>query len=161
MGERGERINIDILTGIIGVKDEVAKKLAIEITINEYKPVRVLHPVLVLESRCANLLALPRKRRGNGLTQAKVACQVVTKYLEACLADPARRRESLGAARRISELARRSEGVFVWTEWEIDVMQTVDPSKMPGQFVRSWATDLEKVERKRALALTRVPTKSP
>src|SRR6185437_9137697 len=92
------------------------------------------------------------KRHANGVTQAKVACWVAQKYLEECLNDPGRRRESLRAAKRIAALSQSSAGVFVYQRWGIDVLTTIDPEKMPGQFARSWAYEIARTKRKRAIA---------
>jgi len=155
-GERGEKLNIDILTGVLGVPDAAVKKLAIPLAIDGCEPIQVLHPLLVLESRCANLLTLRHKRESNGITQARVACEVVARYLDECLADPKRKREALKATKRIAALAKKEAGTFVWKEWGIDVMSAVDQSKMPQPFGRSWAYDKKEVARKREIA-TRPP----
>lgn len=151
-GEEGKKLIIDMLSGVLGMSDSDARKLAVPIQLDDWKPVRVLHPLLVLESRCANLQLLANKRNSNGITQAKVACLVAKKYLDSCVADPARRRESLDAAKRIARLAKSSAGVYVWTHWKIDVLTAVDPAQMPDQFLQSWAFETDKVERKRQIA---------
>ncbi len=148
-GASGRKLHIDILSGILGLKSDDVRKLAVNLQINTNKPVAVLHPLLVLESRCVNLQRLAEKRHRNGITQASVACTVVESYLSECLSVPARRREALKATRRIANLAQKSAGVFVWRQWDIDVIATVDASKMPGQFNRSWAHELAEVARKR------------
>ncbi len=146
------KLQIDMLTGVLGVPEADVKRLATPVQLNDWKTIHVLHPLLVLKSRCENLMQLAAKRTGNGLTQAKVACAVVTRYLEQCLADPGRQRESLKAARKIVELALSEAGIYVWKEWGIDVMGTIDPARMPGQFSRSWAYAIERVARKREIA---------
>ncbi len=151
-GETGEKLNIDILAGLIGVERKDVEKLAVPIQIDDYEPVMVLHPLLVLESRCANLERLSYKRNSNGITQAQVACTVVAQYIDDCLSIPERRREALNAARRIATLAQSSAGVFVWKEWGIDVMDTIDPAKMPGEFMRAWQHEIAEVTRKREMA---------
>jgi hypothetical protein len=151
-GKSGEKLHIDMLFSVLGVPETEVEKLAVPLKLNDWEPINVLHPLLVLESRCINLERLSHKRNGNGITQARVACTVVTRYLEQCLADPARRRESLKASRRIATLAAKSAGIYVWKEWGIDVMETVDPAKMPGQFCRSWVHEIAEVKRKREIA---------
>jgi hypothetical protein len=80
-GERGEKLLIDMLIGVLGVPTPEARKLAVPVELAGCEPIQVLHPLLVLESRCHNLERLSHKRDGNGITQARVACQVVTRYL--------------------------------------------------------------------------------
>lgn len=150
-GEQGSRLLIDMLTGVLGVSNSDAEKLAVPVVLDDWEPIQILHPLLVLESRCANVERLAHKRQGNGITQARVACLVVTQYLNQCVSTPTRRKESLQAAKRIAALARSSAGVYVWNEWGIDVLDTVDPTKMPQQFPRSWAYEVAEVRRKREI----------
>jgi hypothetical protein len=152
-GERGEKLLIDMLIGVLGVSMHDARKLAVPVQLRGYEPVQVLHPLLVLESRCHNLERLRHKRDSNGITQARVACQVVTRYLADCLATASRHREALNAAKRIATLAKSSAGVFVWKQWSIDVLAVIDPAAMPGQFPRSWEFEMAKVNRKREVAI--------
>jgi hypothetical protein len=154
-GEKGKLLHIDFLWAVLGLDSEDVKRLAVPIAVDDLQAVTVLHPLLVLESRCVNLERLSEKRHANGITQAKVACLVVQKYLEQCLNDPARHREALKATRRIAALAQSAAGVFVYQRWKIDVMSAVDPTKMPGQFARSWAYEVAETERKRVIAARR------
>jgi hypothetical protein len=151
-GEDGHPLHIDVLLSVIGVSERDITKLAVPVQLNDWDPIQVMHPVLVLVSRCANLERLPNKRTGNGITQARVACAVVQRYLEECLADPNRAREALRAADRIAALAQSSAGIFVWKQWGIDVLGTIDPQKMPGEFSRSWPHEVARVEKKRQIA---------
>jgi hypothetical protein len=154
-GASGKKLHIDILTGVLGLKSEVVRKLAVNLEIDGNLPVPVLHPLLVLDSRCINLERLSGKRHSNGITQARVACVVVASYLSDCLSSPGRRREAINAAKRIARLAQTSAGVFVWQQWAIDVMATVDAAKMPGEFSRSWAYEVTETARKREIGSRR------
>lgn len=140
-----------MLFDVLGVPTDDVKRLAVPLTINNWNPINVLHPLLVLESRCSNLERIESKRTGNGVTQAKVACIVVQRYIEDCLASSSRRREALKAARRIASLAKSNAGLYVWKNWGIDVMKTIDDTTMPGQFSRSWTYEMTKVESKREI----------
>jgi hypothetical protein len=154
-GEDGHTLHIDILLSVIGVSEGDIAKLAVPVQLNDWEPIHVMHPVLVLISRCANLERLPSKRNGNGVTQARVACTVVHRYLQDCLADPERAREALQAASRIATLAKSKAGLYVWRRWGIDVLSTIEPDNMPGQFPRSWSFEVAKVVRKREIAFRR------
>lgn len=155
IGEEGTKLLIDMLVGVLGVSTEDAAKLAVPVVLYDWRPVQILHPLLVLESRCANLERLPQKRDNNGITQARVACLVAARYLQDCINTPARRKECLKAAKRIAALAKSKAGIYVWREWGIDVLDTVDPSRMPGQFSRSWTHEVAKAKRKREIAFAR------
>jgi hypothetical protein len=157
-GEKGQRLLIDMLAGVLGMTNEVAQAFAVPIQLYDWEPVRVLHPLLVLESRCANLEILSSKRTGNGIAQARAACLVAQAYVQDGLSTPDRRREALKAARRISALAMKRSGIYVWKRWGIDVLDAIDAREMPGQFSRSWQHELGKVERKREIA-RRLPSR--
>jgi hypothetical protein len=153
-GANGDLLHIDILGAVLGLKEADVRRLAVPVEIEglEAEAVAVLHPLLVLQSRCVNLERLSEKRSANGVTQARVACLVVQKYLEDCLGNPARRRESLKAARRVCAIAQSRAGVFVYRNWGIDVLTVVDPTRMPGQFTRSWTYEVLRTGRKRVIA---------
>ena len=57
-GASGKKLHIDILSGVLGLKSDAVRKLAVNLEIDANKPVSVLHPLLVLESRCINLQRL-------------------------------------------------------------------------------------------------------
>jgi hypothetical protein len=154
-GMEGKQLHIVVLSAVLGLQQRDVERLAVPIAIDDLEPISVLHPLLVLESRCINLERLSEKRHANGVTQARVACLVVQKYFADCISDDARRRESLKAAKRIAALSQSSPGVFVYTQWGIDVLGVLDPSKMPGQFSQAWSYEVARAERKRAIAARR------
>jgi len=154
-GTSGKLLHIDILSVVLGLEPQDVKRLAVPIGIDDLDPINVLHPLLVLESRCINLERLSEKRHANGITQARVACLIVKQYLEECLHDPWRHREALKAAKRIAALAQSNAGVFVHHKWGVDVLSIVDSSKMPGTFPRSWGFEIARTERKREIAARR------
>jgi hypothetical protein len=65
-GASGKKLHIDILSGVLGLKSEDVRKLAVNLEIDNNEPVPVLHPLLVLESRCINLERLSEKRHHSG-----------------------------------------------------------------------------------------------
>jgi hypothetical protein len=66
-GASGKKLHIDILTGVLGLKSDLVRKLAVSLEIDNNRPVPVLHPLLVLDSRCINLERLSGKRHSNGI----------------------------------------------------------------------------------------------
>src|SRR5262249_1067330 len=86
-GTKGELRHIDILSVVLGLEPRDVQRFAVPIVIGELEPINVLHPLLVLESRCINLERLSEKRHANGITQARVACLAAGKYLDDCLAN--------------------------------------------------------------------------
>jgi hypothetical protein len=148
-GTAGRPVVVDFLSVVIGLKDSEIKRLAVTIQLGDLPPVSVLHPVLVLQSRCANLERLPHKRSGNGVMQARVACDVVKAYLDLTAADPTRKRAALNIAKRLARLAQSPAGTLVWAEWGIDVSALVSVERMPAGFARSWAYEVARTARKR------------
>ena len=76
----GRIVMMDFLHSIVGPNTEKVRKLAMEIVVGATK-VRVLHPLLCLESRMANLKDIPAKGRGNGPMQAVWAVNIVRAFL--------------------------------------------------------------------------------
>jgi len=151
-GAEGPILHIDFLTGILGVPPEDVAEFSLALALPGHAAINVIHPTLVLESRCSNLERLPQKRNGNGITQAKVGCQIVQRYLELQIADPERHRACHNNARRLLQLAQSKAGLYVWKNYGIDVLSPINPEQMPGEFLKSWPHDLARVERKREIA---------
>jgi hypothetical protein len=151
-GEAGQVLLIDFLDGLIGVHTNEIKKRAVPLQIDGNAPILILHPLLVLQSRCANLHELQSKRDANGITQAKVACIVVQTYLADCMRTSERRREGLKAVKFLGRLARSEAGIFVWKNYQIDVMAIIDDKVMPLKFPLYWGWVQREVARKRAIA---------
>jgi hypothetical protein len=49
-GASGKKLHIDILNGVLGLDNNDVRRLAVNLEIDNNKPVPVLHPLLVLES---------------------------------------------------------------------------------------------------------------
>jgi hypothetical protein len=150
IGSSGQRLLIDCLSMLIGLRNADIQRLAVPFT-NDDQALRVLHPILCLESRFHNLHRLSAKRHKNGIAQAKVAVKVAEAYI-ASVQGQGQRRLARRAAARILRLARSQAGLFVYAEWGIDALLAVIPQNFendPDLRNRWWPHQCEIVTGKR------------
>lgn len=151
VGQSGQRLLIDFLSMLIGLKDEEIKRLAVEFTRDDQR-LRVLHPLLCLESRFHNLHRLSAKRNTNGVIQARLAVEVARAYIESVQDDRLLPRK---AARRVVAPAGSQAGIFVNSQYGIDPLDAVVPSSFStDRDFRDtwWPLQTQKIDRKRRLA---------
>lgn len=76
-----EPVLIDYLMSLIGIDSKAIEKTAILV---EYygKPLRVLHPVLLLQAKMWNLYRLEVKRTPEGIEQARLAIEIVAAFIQ-------------------------------------------------------------------------------
>lgn len=155
-GSTGEKLLIDVLSGVIGLADAEIKDKAIKLVRNE-QAVYVLHPVLCLISRCANLQRIPAKRNGNGISQAVVAVEVVRCFFQA-LHDIDLDRVARKWAKEIRRLGLSAPGLYVYAHYGIDVLDAVIPERFssPRFALEDWPNVRRWVGQKRASALAKV-----
>ncbi len=67
--------------------------------------VYVLHPILCVKSRIESLHKLKNKRNGNGITQARMAIEVVGKFLNEVLHEDNGMRQALNAVKKLRYIA--------------------------------------------------------
>ncbi len=122
----GRKLSVDFMGVLIGLNAEDIRKTAAVLEHKEYGIVRVLHPALVLKSRIANLHRLKSKRDSNGIEQAKLAVQVLKAFFEwyvrGGFADGNEERYLLDRVKWLKEVALSDDGLFVYKNWGIDVM---------------------------------------
>jgi hypothetical protein len=100
----GRILMMDFLRAIVGPSNEEVRRLAVPVTIADQVTLHVLHPLLCLESRMANLEVIPGKRTGNGPMQAVWSVNIAAAYLQARLGSDSN--DQLAAAcRMIAEMA--------------------------------------------------------
>lgn len=120
---------VDFLNGVLGLETEHVRRLAVPVNFNG-REINLLHPLLCLHSRLANLYLLEEKRDGNGLAQAEVAVAVAEKYLESLHPGDA---ETLRAVRRIIRVSSRKESAFCFAEWGIDPLLAISHRVFKGR----------------------------
>lgn len=152
----GRVLMMDFLRAIVGPSNEEVKKWAVPVRVADQVTLHVLHPLLCLESRMANLENLPSKRRGNGPLQAQWAVQIAAAYLARMAAgviDVASADEVAKACRRVAEMAEFKSGRYCWNAYRLDPLQavatTVVASAGNGFAAEEWPRHLVRIARKR------------
>jgi len=114
--------NVDLLHRVVGLaRDDVFKDAAVVALPGVDSPLRVMHPLDVLQSRSANLHELPEKQDDLGRLQLRLAIVVARRYLEESLAfleraadaagsEEARRKAARGALKAIRPVAEYAAG---------------------------------------------------
>ena len=128
----GRRLFVDFMGTLIGLSNEEIRKTAVELEHEEYGLIRILHPSLVLKSRIINLHRLQSKRDTNGIEQARLAVLAAKafyeNYVSLGMAGKNPDRYLIGRVQWLGELALSDAGIFVFTQWSIDVIGAASPN---------------------------------
>ena len=76
-----EPVLIDYLASIIGVESRAIEKSAVTVEL-EGDPLRVLHPLQLLQAKIWNLYRLEHKRTAEGIEQARLAIEIAAAFIE-------------------------------------------------------------------------------
>lgn len=147
----GRVLVMDFLRCIAGCTNEEVRRLAVPISVLGIT-LHVLHPLLCLESRLANVARIESKRLGNGPIQARWSIDIVRAYLSS-VADKQARRELVRACHRVANAAEFNHGRFCYVEFGIDPLEAVTPelvAKIGGLFEeRDWPNTISRIKLKR------------
>lgn len=158
---------LDFMKSLVGLDSKKVKETAVPIRYEDGPVIHVLHPLQCLVSRFENLHKLAVKRTGNGIAQARVAVAVCKAFVDELLSfgDAENERKAIKAAHFIAKVARSKAGAFVFSEYGIDALEAVDPSKFvhfPEFATKDWPNHLRwgnnarVTEKKRKAAADRV-----
>lgn len=113
--------------------------------------VQLLHPLNVLESRLRNLDALPSKRNAVGVTQARLAVNVLRAFIENHMDTGGDPRTVRQAVKRVEKLALDTRLAQVAFTYEIDVLAAIPVKRIayPRFHEQQWPRVLTRLERKR------------
>lgn len=132
---RPEPVLVDYLAGIVGVNSRDLERSAVVV---EYEgaSLRVIHPVLLLESKISNLYLLENKRTREGLEQARLAIQVVAAYIEH---SGMKQRDLLDVIEVIGKFAATTPARFAAKEFGLRCLDAIPKSAfkegvLPGEF---------------------------
>lgn len=164
----GRVLLMDFLHSIIGPSNEAIRRLAVPVKVGDFV-LNVMHPLLCLESRLANLKSLPSKRDGNGRMQAEWAIDIVQAYINKILSD-GDVKQARKACHKVAEQAEFQAGKFCFLHFNLDPMRAVSNSiveKIGGKFSElDWPNTVSRVNIKRekwrevaSRELVHVPTK--
>lgn len=142
---------IDFLAYLIGLNEHEIRDLAVEIKFESLNGIKVLHPILCLKSRIANIHKLESKRNGNGITQARMAIEIVRKFLEEISQGENGLRQALNAVKMLKKIALSDAGIFVYHEYNLDILTAIELNLFNGtKFVdQGWPKLCEKINKKR------------
>ncbi len=123
---RGNRVvMMDFLRAIVGPEKAEIEDLAVEVVLQE-SSFLVMHPLLCLESRFANLEAIPSKRRGNGPLQAVWMINITRAFLLSQVAQGQDPKQVAKAIKRIAELAEfKRAGRYCFLNFQLDPLQAI------------------------------------
>lgn len=146
-------VMMDFLRTIVGPSNDEIKRLAVSVKVNDQVTLQVLHPLLCLESRMANLEVIASKRAGNGPMQAQWAVWIVAAFLRTNLGrlPPV---ELAKSCRAIAELAEFKNGRFCWCHFQIDPLAAVSDDVVQavgGRFASDeWPRTVTRIRKKQA-----------
>ena len=108
----------------------------------------VMHPLDCLRSRIANLELLPGKRNASGLAQARLAIEIVKRFIDERLRE-GNERYALNLANAVADLAHSRQAVQVGAQFDICIVDAIPADAMPAAYKeKQWPRVVERVERK-------------
>lgn len=125
-------ILVDYLAHIIGPTTRQIERSAVEI---EYAgtTIRVIHPLLLLQSKIANLHRLEIKRSKEGIEQARLAIAIAAAYIDDLIKLKAAQREILRAVQSISKFAATEPARYVHEHFGLECFDAIPASALqPG-----------------------------
>lgn len=120
-----EPVLIDYLAFILGVETEAIKKSAVVIEF-EGEPIRVLHPLLLLQAKIWNLYKFEDKRDAEGIEQARLAIEIAAAFIER--ATNMSQRELLKAIEAIGKFAATTPSRFAAEKYQLDCLKAIPQS---------------------------------
>lgn len=123
---RGDRVLLmDFLRTIVGPSTKDIEDLAVEVQLRETS-FAVMHPLLCLESRLANLEVIPGKRRGNGPDQAKWMIDITRAFLLNWVSTCQPPKQVAKAIKKIAELAEfKSAGRYCYLNFGLNALDAI------------------------------------
>lgn len=119
-----EPVLIDYLAAIIGVESKAVEKSAVVVEF-EGKPLRILHPLQLLQAKIWNLYRLERKRTPQGLEQVRLAIEIAAAFIEQAGME---QRDLLNAIEAIGRFALTNPARFADEKYGLDSMQAIPAS---------------------------------
>lgn len=149
----GRILLIDFLHSIIGVSNDDIKKMAVRVTVAGCD-LNVLHPLLCLKSRLANLERLSSKRNTNGYMQAVWAINIVHAYLLNLLdRREVTQGELISQFSTVSEMAEYQSGPYCFKHFGLDPLNAITQEmvdRVGSRFViEDWPRRLARIDAKR------------
>lgn len=136
----GKKVRIDFLGYLAGVDTNIAKSSAIPAEV-EGVVLRVLHPVVILQSRLSNIFIL-RRRDPLALRQMRVSIYVAREYIRIAMVE--NQRIGLDLLERVFEIALSDKGKKLWFEHNIDLFEAIRSVQgLPSTFASTRLPQME------------------
>jgi hypothetical protein len=119
-----EPVLIDYLASIIGVDSKAIEKSAVVVEF-EGEPLRVLHPLQLLQAKIWNLYRLEQKRTPEGVEQARLAIEIVAAFIEQSQMS---QRELLNAIEAIGKFSPTVPARFAAENYKLDCLKAIPAS---------------------------------
>ena len=119
-----EPILIDYMASIIGVESKAIQKSAVTVEF-QGQPLRVLHPLHLLQAKIWNLYRLEAKRTPEGVEQARLAIEIAAAFIGRAGMS---RRDLLDAIEGVGRFAPTQPARFASEEYGLDCMKAIPAS---------------------------------
>lgn len=119
-----EPILIDYLAAIVGVESKAIQRSAVVVQF-EGEPLRVLHPLQLLQAKIWNLYQLQAKRTPEGIEQARLAIEIAAAFIEH--ADLSQS-ELLDAIEAVGKFAATTPARFAAANYGLDCLKAIPAS---------------------------------
>ena len=156
--KRGDKhYMMDFLRSIVGPSVEEVRKLAVTVELGGSR-IQVMHPVLCMHSRMANLEVLESKRSGNGPIQARWMAEILGVYFQYLVAAHAPSIDVKKQCQKLAELAEYQSGRFCYVHFGLDPLTAIADSVIQyigGAFAeKEWPRKIARIQAKRERWLT-------
>lgn len=135
-----EPVLIDYLAQVVGVESRHIQKSAVIVEF-QGEPLRLVHPLQLMQTKIWNLYRLEIKRTPEGIEQARLSIQIVAAFVEQAELN---RGELLNAIEAIGRFAATAPARFVNGHYGLDCLKAIPesilkPGVLPEEFrVKRW-----------------------
>ncbi len=119
-----EPILVDYMASIAGVDTKAVEKSAVEVEFGG-QPLRVIHPLHLLQAKISNLYYLSSKRSQEGLEQARLSIQIVASFLEKARLT---QRDRLKAIETIAKFSATTPAKYAAESFGLDSLEAIPAS---------------------------------
>lgn len=125
------KVNVDFLRTITGVGTDEAIKTAFPMTVDG-RSIRVLSPILVLQSKVSNLGAHLNKRNREGIAQASLSIEIARRYLVAkCEVTQDGKKPPYQQFEQIIRFSRSDAAMYAYKFHGLDPMASLPVEALP------------------------------
>lgn len=119
-----EPVLIDYLAEIVGVSSGEINRSAVTIEF-QHEPLRVIHPLQLLQAKIWNLYRLAQKRTPEGIEQARLAIEIVIAFVERAGLS---QRDLLKTVETIGRFAATAPARYAREHHRLECLEAVPPS---------------------------------